>query len=80
MDHNYRNWLAKRGFTRVHATIKAIGVWEIVGQLWIPQLGIFPVPVYQGYRFVNTRIPEVVENAFHALALNEHRRPFIPTL
>ncbi len=80
MDHNYPNWLAKRGFTRVHATIKAIGVWETVSQLGIPQLGIFPYRVYRHYRFVNTRIPDIVEHAFHALALDETRRSFTPTL
>lgn len=41
---------------------------------------MFPQPVSHEYSFVNTAVPRNVENAFHALALDEYRRPFIPTV
>jgi len=78
--HAYRTWLARREFTRENARIQAIGLWETVGSLGFPQLGILPFRVHESYRFVDTRIPKIVEKAFHALALDENRRPFLPTL
>ena len=58
--------------------IKCIGVWDTVGALGIPgHLGdIFT----QFYQFQDTNLGPHVENAFHALALDEHREDFVPTL
>ncbi|KZL76893.1 peptidoglycan binding domain-containing protein [Colletotrichum tofieldiae] len=69
----YKSWLSKNGLTRytyrvsqvIHdITIKAVGVWDTVGTLGIP-----PAPV-----------SDHVENAFHALALDEPRYAFRPAL
>ncbi|KAI3555236.1 peptidoglycan binding domain-containing protein [Colletotrichum abscissum] len=69
----YERWLSKNGLTRrtyedangVHEiNIKAVGVWDTVGALGIP-----PAPV-----------SDRVENAFHALSLDEPRFAFRPAL
>jgi hypothetical protein len=60
------------------AKIKCVAVWDTVGALGIPgHLGeIFT----QFYQFQDTNLGPHIENAFHALALDEHREDFVPTL
>lgn len=58
--------------------IKCIGVWDTVGALGIP--GHLDDPVARFFQFHNTDLGVRVENAFHALAIDEHREDFIPTL
>ena len=61
--------------------VKAVGVWDTVGTLGLP-----PVPLVgiQGsanqWKFTNTEISNKVEYAFHALALDETRYAFLPSL
>ena len=45
----------------------------------IPNLGFWPRGPSE-YAFINTAVAPNVENAFHALALDEHRKPFSPTI
>ncbi|KAG6986397.1 hypothetical protein G7Y79_00102g101510 [Physcia stellaris] len=78
-DPAYAETLEKLGSTRRNITIKAIGVWDTVGALGIPAIG-FLRPHHQEYSFVNTRVSNNVEYAFQALALDEHRKPFSPTI
>jgi len=56
--------------------IKFIGVWDTVGSLGIPKKG----GVSKEYRFHDTELSGTVEYAYHALAIDEHRTPFLPTL
>lgn len=56
--------------------IRFIGVWDTVGSLGIPKKG----GVRREYRFHDTELSGTVEYAFHALAIDEHRAPFLPTL
>jgi hypothetical protein len=58
--------------------IKCIGVWDTVGALGIP--GHLGDMFTQFYQFQDTNLGPHVENAFHALALDEHREDFLPTL
>ncbi|RPB08456.1 hypothetical protein P167DRAFT_539259 [Morchella conica CCBAS932] len=71
--------------------IKAIGCWDTVGALGVPSIEIkLPfigkkrvTTVDTGHKqigFHDVGLSEVVENAFHALAIDEHRGPFTPTL
>ncbi len=60
------------------AGIKFIGVWDTVGALGIP-LGNLTGISTASFTFHDTRLSDKVENAFHALALDEHREPFAPT-
>ncbi|KAG9956769.1 hypothetical protein KCU61_g9578, partial [Aureobasidium melanogenum] len=50
------------------------------GALGIPTLGVLRNHPSQEYTFVDTFVPDCVDNAFQALALDEHRRPFTPTI
>ncbi len=65
--------------------IKCIGVWDTVGALGVPvspllQKMFFLPSSLRGYRWFDTRLDKHVENAFQALALDERRAPFTPTL
>jgi uncharacterized protein (DUF2235 family) len=60
------------------AKIKMLGVWDTVGSLGIPALwgGVDP----QVYGFLDTTLHPDVLNAYQALAIDERRREFPPTL
>ena len=62
-------------FSRMPVPIKACAVWDTVGALGIPIDG-----VHDPFEFVNTAVCDNIENAFHAMALDEHRKPFTPTI
>lgn len=62
--------------------IRFVGVWDTVGALGIPEtfgvLSLFDVE--HRHRFHNTRLTPLIEHARHAMALDETRGPFTPTL
>lgn len=60
--------------------IKAIGVWDTVGELGIPKPIVDKFPFLEGSQFHDTTLSSHVQNAFHALAIDEHRDLFAPTL
>jgi hypothetical protein len=66
--------------------VKCIGVWDTVGALGIPVnpflQRMFPfLPGFvREYSWFDTRLDPKIENAFQALALDERRFPFSPTL
>jgi uncharacterized protein (DUF2235 family) len=59
--------------------IKCIGVWDTVGALGIPLRGLRWL-TRRDNTFHDTELSGTVENGFHALAIDEHRSPFEPTL
>lgn len=59
--------------------IKCIGVWDTVGALGIPMRGLRSL-TRRRHRFHDTELSGTVEHAFHALAIDERRSPFEPTL
>ena len=59
--------------------IKFIGVWDTVGALGIPVRGLRRLS-YKKHRFHNTELSSSVKYAYHALAIDERRTPFKPTL
>lgn len=59
--------------------IKFIGVWDTVGSLGIPLRGLRSLTIRK-YQFHDTELSRTVENAYHALAIDEFRAPFEPTL
>jgi uncharacterized protein (DUF2235 family) len=59
--------------------IKMIGVWDTVGALGIPMAGLRWLTRGK-YLFHDTELSGAVEHAYHALAIDEHRTPFEPTL
>ena len=62
--------------------IHFIGVWDTVGALGIPEdfafLWLLDNPAK--YRFCDTQLSHIVRYARHAVALDEHRATFAPTL
>lgn len=63
----------------VDTPVKMIGVWDTVGALGIPLRGL-RAHNRQEYQFLDTDLNPAVKFAFHALAIDEHRGPFEPTL
>lgn len=59
--------------------IQCVGVWDTVGALGIP-VEAFAGLNEKKYQFLDTGLSRVVKFAFHALAIDEHRKPFLPTL
>jgi uncharacterized protein (DUF2235 family) len=59
--------------------VKFLGVWDTVGALGIP-LDIFRTLGDGRYAFHDTTISSSIENAYHALAIDEKREAFAPTI
>jgi uncharacterized protein (DUF2235 family) len=59
--------------------IKFIGVWDTVGALGIPDIPM-PAAIANRWKFHDVTLSTRVENAFQALAIDERRKPFLPTL
>ena len=62
-----------------NADIHFIGVWDTVGALGVP-VGIFKRKLAGLTEFHDVTLGKQVRNAYHALAINERRKPFKPTL
>jgi uncharacterized protein (DUF2235 family) len=60
------------------ANIKMVGVWDTVGAMGNPLAGLRRN--ISRYLFLDTHLYHSNEYAFHALALDEHRKQFEPTL
>ncbi len=58
--------------------IKAIAVWDTVGALGIPSY--IGNERTDAFRFADTQLSSTVEKGFHAVALDEQRVDFMPTL
>lgn len=63
---------------RHSARVKCVGVWDTVGSLGIP--GNIDKVFTEFYKFHDTGLGLHIDNAFHALALDERRKAFQPTL
>lgn len=59
--------------------IKMVAVWDTVGALGIPLRGLRAANKEQ-FQFHDTQLSGTVKWAFHAMAIDEHRTPFEPTL
>ena len=80
-DASHPRGIEARLFRRMHAhetRIRCIGVWDTVGALGIPG---------GGFRWLNRRwafhdvdLSSTVDNAFQALAADEERKVFVPSL
>lgn len=89
---DYRQKLLEHGYTRIYEgggsgkliTIKAVAVFDTVGSLgipsvaWMENLGLSHTT--SELRFYDTTLSDRIENAFHALALDELRPPFSPSV
>jgi len=59
--------------------IRFLGVWDTVGALGIPG-HVFDHINHNLYGFYDTSLCPIVRSACHALAIDEHRGAFVPTL
>lgn len=69
--------LFRKNYAR-EASIHCIGVWETVGSLGIP--GHISRRIRKLWEFHDVSLSPNVQSAFHALAIDEHRKSFSPTL
>ena len=63
--------------------IKFIGVWDTVGALGIPEIPWFPFAIERlnkRWAFHDTDLSTTVDHAYQALAIDERRAQFTPTL
>ncbi|MBY0563503.1 MAG: DUF2235 domain-containing protein [Hyphomonadaceae bacterium] len=60
--------------------ITYVGVWDTVGSLGIPRLLPFDIGLRAHYRFHDTALSRAVIAARHAVAIDERRAAFAPTL
>lgn len=61
--------------------IRCIGVWDTVGSLGIPLTGLHLFKfLNRPWQFHDTELSSRVDAAFHAVAIDEKRPPFTPTL
>jgi uncharacterized protein (DUF2235 family) len=77
-------WQQKVGAFRVKheartIAIKFVGVWDTVGALGVP-LSLFTLFNRRRYHFHDARLCPIIQHAYHALAIDEQRRTFQPTL
>ena len=57
--------------------IKFLGVFDTVGALGLP---VHNIPVFENYEWHKVYLSEIVDHAYHALAIDEHRELFAPTV
>lgn len=69
-------WLVKYSMA---VPIWFVGVWDTVGALGVP-FGHIPMISRSDYGFLDTDLMIENDRAFHALAIDEHREAFAPTL
>jgi hypothetical protein len=70
----------RRSYSHPDAEIAFIGVWDTVGSLGIPIDGFRPPLLSRRWTFHDTTLSRFVLNAYHAISIDERRRPFVPTL
>ncbi|HZY34143.1 MAG TPA: DUF2235 domain-containing protein [Rhodanobacter sp.] len=64
----------------IEVDIHFIGVWDTVGSLGIPDTASWFPYARSRYRFHDTELSKIVKYAYQALALDEHRADFAPTV
>ncbi|MDQ1140689.1 DUF2235 domain-containing protein [Pedobacter agri] len=71
--------IAFRERNSFESRIKFVGVWDTVGSLGIP-LSLFRPYNASKYQFHDTTLSSYIDFAYHALAIDEKRSSFTPTL
>ncbi len=72
--------VAFRASHSIEIDIHFIGVWDTVGSLGIPSTASWFPYARKRYRFHDTELSKIVKYAYQALALDEHRADFAPTV
>jgi uncharacterized protein (DUF2235 family) len=71
------NLAAQYGLTDAH--VRMVGVWDTVGALGIPG-HLFGNFDQAKYGFLDTTLNPCIQNAYHAISIDERRASFLPTL
>ncbi|KAL8826278.1 MAG: hypothetical protein Q9170_007466 [Blastenia crenularia] len=84
-DPRYRETMEREGFTRLGIRVKVVGVFDTVGSLGIPRIGLLEKFGLQRrdtkeFLFYDTSLDNCIENAYQALALDENRTAFSPAV
>lgn len=61
------------------APIKVVGVWDTVGEVGVPALSVEGISRSK-FHWMHTGLRLPILNGYHALAIDEHRKNFLPTL
>lgn len=69
----------RRMYSHPDTEIHFVGVWDTVGRLGIPIDGV-RLPLMNRWSFHDTTLSRYVRFAYHAVAIDERREPFRPTL
>jgi uncharacterized protein (DUF2235 family) len=69
----------KATYGLIDVNVEMVGVWDTVGALGIPGL-FFNVLNQKQYGFLDTSIHSCIKRAYHAVAIDERRAQFEPTL
>lgn len=64
----------------VDLRISYLGVWDTVGSLGIPRVLPISLGLNRQYQFHDTALSRAVDSARHAVAIDEKRKAFAPTL
>jgi uncharacterized protein (DUF2235 family) len=72
--------LFRRSYSYSEIYVDFVGVWDTVGALGIPIDGFRPPWLSRLWTFHDTTLSRYVLNAYQAIAIDERRRPFRPTL
>ena len=79
-SEEYRRELLAQELTAFDIPIKACAVFDTVGSLGVPSIGLLPRFFTRSLSFVDTKVEPIIENAFQALGLDEKRKPYSPTI
>jgi uncharacterized protein (DUF2235 family) len=75
--------LAAAGAFHKDSRVRCVGVWDTVGSYGVPAgFGLAPLARYfalELYGFHDTQFGDHVDVGLHAVAVDERRRPFVPT-
>ncbi|MCU0262453.1 MAG: DUF2235 domain-containing protein [Candidatus Nanopelagicales bacterium] len=73
--------LFRRSYAHPDPRIRFVGVWDTVGALGIPWSGVPAIDrLNRRWAFHDTQLSRIIDNAFHALAIDERRKPFLPAI
>jgi uncharacterized protein (DUF2235 family) len=67
-------------YSHPDADITFVGVWDTVGALGIPTYRFTLPGLSTRWAFHDTTLSRFVHNAYHAISIDERRKPFVPTL
>lgn len=66
-------------YALAEAHVRMVGVWDTVGSLGVPGL-LFRFFQHRKYGFLDTQLHPCIQNAYHAVCIDERRVSFQPTL